>query len=357
MTQTHRIDSHKLTLHPRRVASWLDHGDTFPLYAELSPAGACNHRCRFCALDYVGYRPRFLDAAVLAERLGELGRLGLKSAMYAGEGEPLLHREIAQIVGATVEAGIDAALTTNGVLLSRELARELLPRLTWLRISINGGTAAGYAAVHRTRPEDFQRVLDNLAAAVEERARLGATCALGVQLLLLPENAGQVAELAQALAAAGADYLAVKPYSQHLLSHTREFEAVDYGALQGLREEVEAAAAGRLSVIFRDRAMAKLSEGHDRGYRSCLALPFWTYVDAGADVWACSAHLGDDRFRLGNLATESFEAIWRGERRQKLLAETLPGVGVDRCRRGCRMDEINRYLWELTHPASHANFI
>ncbi len=357
MNAGHRIDSHKLILHPRRVASWLDQGDAFPLYAELSPSGACNHRCRFCALDYVGYRPRFLDATVLAERLHELGQLGLKSAMYAGEGEPLLHREIAQIVGATVDAGIDAAMTTNGVLLTRELSRELLPRLTWLRVSLNAGTPETYAALHRTRPEDFPRVLENLAAAIEERARLGAACTLGAQLLLLPENADEVVELARSLAAIGADYLAVKPYSQHLLSHTREFEEIDYSRFAGLRDEVAAAVAGRLEVVFRERAMAKLAGDHDRGYRSCLALPFWTYVDAGADVWACSAHLGDERFRLGNLEESPFEEIWQGERRQRFLTEVLPGLDTDECRRGCRMDEINRYLWELTHPAPHANFI
>ncbi|MEW6488699.1 MAG: radical SAM/SPASM domain-containing protein [Thermodesulfobacteriota bacterium] len=352
-----RLDSHKLLLHPRRVASWLDGEDVFPIYAEFSPSGACNHRCRFCALDYVGYRPRFLDAAVLAERLAELGRLGLRSAMYAGEGEPLLHREIAGIVGATVDAGIDAAITTNAVLLTRELARELLPRLTWLRVSLNAGTAATYAGLHRTRPEDFERVLANLAAAVEERRRSEAACTLGAQMLLLPENAEEVVGLARALAAIGADYLSVKPYSQHHFSHTREFEEVDYARFEGLRQEVAAAAPGPFRVIFREQAAAKLAPGRDRGYGSCLALPFWTYVDAGADVWACSAFLGDDRFRLGNLAETTFEGIWRGEARRRFLRDVLPALDTTACRRGCRMDEINRYLWELTHPAPHANFI
>jgi MoaA/NifB/PqqE/SkfB family radical SAM enzyme len=357
MNSNLRIDTHKLMLHPRRVACWLDGEDVFPIYAEISPSGACNHRCRFCALDYLDYRPRFLDAAVLAERLRELGCLGLRSAMFAGEGEPLLHREIAWIVAVTMEAGIDTALTTNAVLLSRDLARELLPRLTWLRVSLNAGTAGTYAALHRTKPEDFRRTLDNLAAAVEERDRLGAACTLGAQLLLLPENADEVAVLARELERAGADYLIVKPYSQHPHSRTREFAQIDYARYSGLREEVAAAVGDRLHVVFRERAMAKTAEGSDRGYESCLGLPFWTYVDAGSNVWACSAHLGDERFRLGNLEEHSFFEIWRGERRRRFLLEILPKLATTECRKGCRMDEINRYLWELTHPAPHANFI
>jgi hypothetical protein len=27
------------------------------------------------------------------------------------------------------------------------------------------------------------------------------------------------------------------------------------------------------------------------------------------------------------------------------------------CRDACRLDEINRYLWELKNPVKHANFI
>jgi cyclic pyranopterin phosphate synthase len=105
-----RIDSHKLLFHPQRVAEWLDRGDVYPIYLEISPSGACNHRCVFCGLDYMGYKPVYLDSGLLRERLTEMGRLGVRSIMYAGEGEPLLHRDIAGIVEHTRGSGIDAAM-------------------------------------------------------------------------------------------------------------------------------------------------------------------------------------------------------------------------------------------------------
>jgi len=89
----------------------------FPIYVEISPSGACNHRYVFCAKDFVGYRKQYLDSGILADRLAEMGELGVKSTMYAGEGEPLLHRQIGEIVRHTRACGIDAAITTNGVLL------------------------------------------------------------------------------------------------------------------------------------------------------------------------------------------------------------------------------------------------
>ena len=57
----------------RRRLSLSGEGSLKAMSKEVSPAGACNHRCTFCALDYVGYRNRFLEADLLGARLDEDG--------------------------------------------------------------------------------------------------------------------------------------------------------------------------------------------------------------------------------------------------------------------------------------------
>ena len=53
----YRIDSHKLIYHVDRVHAWQQGENVYPIYMEISPAGTCNHRCTFCALDYMECLP------------------------------------------------------------------------------------------------------------------------------------------------------------------------------------------------------------------------------------------------------------------------------------------------------------
>ena len=351
-----RIDSHKLIFHVDRVARWQRGEDVFPIYAEISPIGACNHRCTYCALDYMEYNPRSLDTGILKTRLTEMGRLGLKSVMYAGEGEPFLHKDIAEIINHTKASGIDVAITSNGVLFTEKLADRTLQDITWIKVSINAARKETYAAVHRTKEEDLAKVLANIENAVKLRQSRNLHSTIGMQMILLPENADEALDLARIAKSTGADYLVIKSYSQHLKSITHKYENFSYASHMHLSEELKKLNDKNFNVVFRSNAMQKLEE-NKRRYEKCLALPFWTYVDSGAGVWGCSAHLGDERFRYGNLNTETFEEIWHGKRRQdvkKFVAEVLD---IGECRKNCRMDEINIYLNELKNPGTHVNFI
>ncbi len=332
-----RIDSHKLMYHVGRLSDWLSGRDIYPIYMEVSPSGACNHRCTYCALDYMGYEHRFLDSVVLKERVTELSSAGVRSIMFAGEGEPLLHRDIASIINHTKESGIDAAVTSNGVLLTERLVNECLASITWIKISINAATPKTYAAIHGTREDDFGRVIDNIARAVRFRDKERLKTTIGMQLILLPENAGEAAPLAMKAKELGADYLVVKSYSQHLKSLTRKYSDVRYSPYYDLGEELGKIEDERFKVIFRVNAMQKLDEGA-RPYGRCLAIPFWAYVDSGGNVWACSAHLGDERFLFGNIRDNTIEEIWRGEKRKKTLAYAADGLDIKDCRLNCRMD-------------------
>lgn len=352
----YRIDSHKLIYHVDRVGAWLKGKTIYPVYMEVSPAGSCNHRCVYCALDFMEYQSRFLEPLILKERLKEMGKLGVKSIMYAGEGEPFLHKHIADIIATTKKSGIDAAVTSNGVLFNEQLAEATLPHLTWIKVSINAAKPETYASIHRTNPQDFNKVLKNMSYAAKIRRKNSYACTLGMQIVLLPDNYRQIELLAKKAKGIGMDYLVVKPYSQHPLSKTNVFEDIKYNKYIELAEKLKKLNSPSFSAIFRLHTMKKWDEAK-RNYRHCLGLPFWAYIDAGGGVWACSIYLTKNRFCLGNIYNNKFKDIWENRKHKELVRWAAEELNTDKCRLNCRMDEVNRYLWELKNPSGHVNFI
>ncbi len=366
-TDRFAIDSHKLIYHPRRVAQWLDAGDDwqkarsiYPLYVELSPVGACNHRCTFCAVDYIGYQAQRLDLDRITPRLREMGELGVKSIMFAGEGEPLLHKQLPEMIEVCADSGIDTAITTNATVVSDKFLDRGLPHLSWIKASVNAGRADTYADIHRTNSDDFPRVITNLQRLVEQRERHGHRCTLGAQSLLLPENRHEMVELARLCRDhIGLDYLVVKPYSQHRFSDTHIYEDTRYTAMDELAEALAAENREGFNVVFRDATMRKLDEPQQQRYPRCHATPFfWAYVMADGSLYGCSAYLTDPRFNYGNLNEQGFKDIWQGERREASFQHVRKQLDIRDCRTNCRMDDINRYLHALaTDSVAHVNFI
>lgn len=364
MSDKYSIDSHKLILHPARVAKWYEAKDdwdklkkVYPIYVEISPYGGCNHRCTFCALDYMGYENIGLDFDVLKETLSDMATNGVKSVMFAGEGEPLLFKDLDLIVEHCSKVGIDTSLTTNFVPSNQKAVQRYVKNCSWIKVSLNAGTAKTYSEIHQAKEIDFDRVMQNLKNALEYREQNNLKCTIGVQMLLLPENKDEAVVLAKKCKELGVDYLVIKPYSQHLSSETTKYENIDYSKMMDVQEEVESISDENFSVIFRANTMKKYVE-KKQPYDKCHSTPFfWGYIAADGKVFGCSAYLGKDEFCYGNIYDNTFSEIWESQKREDSYNYIQNELDIKNCRTNCRMDEVNRYLWRLKNPQEHDNFI
>ena len=348
-----RMDSHKLLFHPERVAEWKRENLIYPIEMEIGLSGACNHRCIFCAVDYMEYKPNILKGEALLPNLEVMGKKGLKSIIYAGEGEPLVNPEAPEIFNRTKANGIDAAMSTNGVLFTREKSKDCLKSLSWVRVSIAGAMDATYEKIHQCKKGDLQKVLQNLedAVAVKHDQKLETT--LGAQLLLLPENKDEVTMLVKLIREIGFDYFTVKPFSQHPSSKAKL--TVEYSEAEEIRREVCQYETDDFRIYFRSKSIENLNM--EKPYTSCEGVHFMAYMDAEGDVFPCIVFMGQGEFVYGNIHEKSFPEIWESDRARKIRAIFDEKFIHTHCRKTCRLDEINKYLHELRCPGKHINFI
>ena len=353
MADNIRMDSHKLIYHPETVGRWLKGENIYPIEIEISPSGACNHRCVFCAVDYVGYQPDFLDKDIILRDIRQMSARGLKSVVCSGEGEPLLNRNMPDIANGIKTCGVDVAMSSNAVLFTEDKAEECMAAFTWIRFSVASMEESSYDKIQRGAKGDLDKVKINLANAVAVKKRGKLRTTLGVQCLLLPDNIDQLPDMAKQLRKIGVDYLTVKPYSQHL--HSENKFDIDYQKTLDMEAILKQFETEDFKIYFRAGAMKKMHQ--KKCYDKCYGLPFMTHIDAKGNVWPCVAHIGVEDFKYGNINEQTFEEIWEGERRKQVI-QNLESLDVNKvCREACRLDEINKYLYELKNPGEHVNFI
>lgn len=351
----YRIDSHKLMYHPKQVNDWLENKLIYPIYVDISPSGMCNHRCLFCCMDYMGYKHIFLDKNIYEKRIIEMNKLGVKSVLFAGQGEPLLNKDINEMINSTKHAGIDIALTTNGVFLDR-IINKSFSSLSWIKISCAAGSKETLAKVHRANINDFDKIFDNLEYAIKVKKENNYKTIIGMQFILLPENVHEVEILAEKVKNIGLNYLIIKPYAKSTFALKNIYKDVNYSKYLYLSETLKKFNDENFYVAFRMESMNNWDEKY-RGYDKCYSLPFATNIDASGGVYGCCAYLGQKNLYYGNIYKNTFEEIWNSKEREDALKWSQTKLNISECQINCRMDKVNKYLWDLKHPHEHVNFI
>ena len=139
-------------------------------YIRISVTDRCNLRCIYCMPREV---PKCSKPSEVLDRDGIIGILriarkyGLRKVRFTG-GEPLLRQDIAEIVGAVKDLGVeDISLTTNGLLLPQMAGRLKEAGLDRVNISMDS-----------MDPERYGRItgggsLETVLRAIDEAGNAG----------------------------------------------------------------------------------------------------------------------------------------------------------------------------------------
>jgi len=137
--------------------------------------GACNARCRYCNVDATDAPAlRELSTKEALHLVDEVHNFGVKWFGIKG-GEPLLRKDIFEIVSYAKSLGLNVCLLTNGCFVNGEIYDNLVKNQVWTSVSIDGpeeindvlrGKGSYKKALSAIQKLSKGKILNGLAAAI-----------------------------------------------------------------------------------------------------------------------------------------------------------------------------------------------
>jgi radical SAM protein with 4Fe4S-binding SPASM domain len=118
-----------------------------PLTLHLEIMDSCNLKCKHCFAGKLPRREKPLTLDELGGLFASMANMGTFRLGLTG-GEPLLRHDLFDIIDLAIEHGLSPCLTTNGLLITEEIAQALGKReLVWLNVSVEGATSKTHDSI------------------------------------------------------------------------------------------------------------------------------------------------------------------------------------------------------------------
>lgn len=373
-----RLSFGKIFFHIDHLHRFLTTGDTYPVHITIGLTDYCNHNCVWCYSAYsthVGYivddggtlvevdkrkKDLVIDKDVLLDFLRQAKEKGLKAVSVVGSGEPLLHPQSTAILEEIGKMGVDFGIYSNGSKISDRQIKVITNYGTFFRFSVDAAEWKTYAKLHRgvaNLDETFNNIRRLLGARRKKGKRLPT---IGAQYLVSQLNDGEILKFAELMRDIGVDYVAYKPMMSNPINIDRVQNKLRFKDVLPKLEKVQKYETEAFKVYskieqFRDCLAGRQYNGTVY-YSQCLGHAFSPSLYANGNLYLCVNMEGRKEFILGNIYQSTFKEIWHSEQRKQAIKK------IDlhhKCPAACRMDPLNKILWEVIHPdpETHPNFL
>jgi len=298
----------KLLYHSTQTEEFIRQGRTnCPVNVEIAPTNFCNATCPWCFYVSSDYKQRhskeWIEWDTLHSALIGMAIMGVKAISWTGGGEPSVYPEINKAIDVVHTLGMKQGLFTNGY-----KAIDKPEQLDWIRITITDRftipkSTTFYAS--KTTP--------------------------GANLNLIAETKeSEVNALVQQAKDAGAHYFQIRPALADTYDKQGEIKKPTISITD-------------FPVYLTEYKFDDYYKPH--GYPICYGHNYVPFVWHNGDVSVCAYHFGRDPYNFGNLYKKSFQQIWNGDRRKKMLEAGIPVIPM--CQHCCKNHEINKVLYGL----------
>ncbi len=277
---------------------------------------AITNRCNLHCLHCRGMGKEELDKETLLRVAEEIPLLKPAWVIVEG-GEPLLRRELFDVLEIIRRKSIRVHLITNGMLLDRDTAQRLADLDVNLMISVDGADSASYETIRRGA--SFEKLKESVAVAGECGILDSCPVTIG------KHNRGQIGGLFEFVSALGfrkITFLGLKPcrdYGRYVLSG-REYEEVFYSIVENQRKYGIDVFVDEpfFKPFLMEHNIAYSAAGED-GIRvpdtSGCIFGGYAFIETNGDVKPCTFA----PVAMGNVNEKSLVEIWRDVQNSELV--------------------------------------
>ncbi len=317
-----------------------DKAQSPPVCLYLEVTNRCNLLCETCPRTFEALEPpQDMSLALFTSIVDQVP--DVKRVVLHGVGEPMLVKELPQMIRLLKQRGIYVLFNTNGTLLTPRKRRELIDTgLDELRVSLDAAEAESFLKV---RGKDmFNKIVSNVSGFTALQRELGVTAPLvSLWLTGLKETVGQLPDFVRLAARIGVKQV----HLQRLV-----FDEVGRGLAQADQSLFEASQAEELAAIEAAQVIAaelgvtidasgatepglSLKREADDAPWSVCRRP-WSlmyFTSHGRALPCCIAPFsarGYESYTLGDATQQTLREIWNGpayqEFRQQLMGAAPP---------------------------------
>jgi MoaA/NifB/PqqE/SkfB family radical SAM enzyme len=269
------------------------------------------------------------DSYFVNSLIETLAALGTPRIIFAGDGEPFLHRNVLDFIARAKHSGQHTAVFTNGTLLDRDTVDELLhQKLDVLRISVLSTSAEEYVSTHPGTDRDaFDQLKDRILYLRDrKKAQKSGAPRLVLYTTVLAQNCEGLAALPGLSAELGADevvFLALHDIGGETIAPLAPGEQ----QAEILQKQVASIAAQLDEKKVRHNLRAFINVFHKGRlqtgniYQEIPCYYGWlgSVIKPDGNVFfCCPAHRP-----VGNLNEQSFTRLWNSSAYERLRKEAI----------------------------------